>query len=49
MQLRNISLSLGGKIVLQPIDWKLTQGECWAILGANASGKSSLARVLSGA
>lgn len=48
MQLRNLSLTLGGKTVLQSIDWKLPQGECWAILGANASGKSSLAQVLSG-
>ncbi|MBB3047946.1 molybdate transport system ATP-binding protein [Litorivivens lipolytica] len=48
MQLHNISLTLGGKTVLSEINWQIPPGECWGILGTNASGKSSLAQVLSG-
>lgn len=32
----------------QPVNWQINRGEVWAITGANGSGKSMLAEVLSG-
>jgi molybdate transport system ATP-binding protein len=34
--------------ILSDINWQLNQSDCWAVLGANASGKSSLAKLLCG-
>ncbi len=36
------------KSILSDINWEPRRGDCWAILGANASGKSSLARLICG-
>jgi len=35
-----------GRWILRGIDWSLANGQCAAILGPNASGKSTLARIL---
>ena len=35
-------------VILESIDWRVTRGEHWAILGANGSGKTSLLRALTG-
>lgn len=47
MQLHHIDLRLSGRDILKDIHWQLVPGQCWAILGANASGKSALAQVMS--
>ena len=45
-----VQASLGGKRgpILDNINWQVERGKCWAILGTNASGKSSLARLMCG-
>ena len=48
MLLHHIDLRLSGRDILKDIHWELVPGQCWAILGANASGKSALAQVMSG-
>ena len=35
-------------VILDRIDWRVTRGEHWAIVGANGSGKTSLLRALTG-
>jgi iron complex transport system ATP-binding protein len=35
-------------VILESIEWRVEQGENWAILGANGSGKTSLLRALTG-
>src|SRR5262245_3036401 len=47
-ELRNVSLSRGGRQILQDINWSIPRGACAAILGPNGSGKSTLARILAG-
>ncbi len=49
MKLENINIAYGRQTVVRDINWTLDPGTCWTILGANASGKSALAQVLSGA
>jgi iron complex transport system ATP-binding protein len=35
-------------VILDRIDWRVSRGENWAVLGANGSGKTSLLRALTG-
>ncbi len=48
VQLKNIRLSLGGKIIFPDLSWELLPGQHWAIIGANAQGKSSFLKLLAG-
>ncbi|EAR11369.1 molybdate ABC transporter ATP-binding protein ModF [Reinekea blandensis] len=48
MQLSDITVSLNGQTVLKSIHWSIEPGTHWLVLGTNASGKSTLARLLSG-
>lgn len=46
--LEDVTLRLGGKMLLPGTSWKIRAGENWAILGPNGSGKSALARAIKG-
>ena len=48
LQLRDIHLVYRALPAIQHIDWQINKGEQWACLGPNGSGKTSLARVISG-
>ena len=48
LELRHISLRLNGRPVLQDVELSLYPGEIHALLGANGSGKSSLAYCIMG-
>ncbi len=48
MTLANINLSLNAKPVLHNINFTLLEHQCWAILGANGAGKSSLLKLVRG-
>ncbi len=46
--LEDVTLRIGGKMLLPGTSWEIRAGENWAILGSNGSGKSALARAIKG-
>jgi Fe-S cluster assembly ATP-binding protein len=48
LDIHNLHVQVGGQPILQGIDLSVNAGEVHAIMGPNDSGKSTLARVLSG-
>jgi molybdate transport system ATP-binding protein len=48
VELRNIRLTLGGKVVLSNVSWAVYRGEGWLVTGANGAGKTSLLQILAG-
>jgi len=44
----NLTLSFGNKVLFRDVSLKFTPGNCYGLIGANGSGKSSLLKVLSG-
>ena len=48
IELRDVSVALGGATVLRGVTWALRPGEHWMIRGANGSGKSTFLRLVRG-
>ncbi|HSD10787.1 MAG TPA: Fe-S cluster assembly ATPase SufC [Candidatus Binatia bacterium] len=48
LEIRNLHASVEGKPILRGIDLAVAEGEVHAVMGPNASGKSTLAQVLAG-
>jgi len=48
VELRNVRLTLGGKVVLRSVSWTVQRGEGWLVTGSNGAGKTSLLRILAG-
>ena len=44
----NIGLSYGTQVLFKEVDIKFTPGNCYGIIGANGSGKSTFLKILSG-
>ncbi|MGA2641150.1 MAG: ATP-binding cassette domain-containing protein, partial [Spirochaetia bacterium] len=42
------TLSFGDRILFKDVNLKFTPGNCYGIIGANGSGKSSFLKILSG-
>ncbi|MEP7374184.1 MAG: ATP-binding cassette domain-containing protein [Chitinophagaceae bacterium] len=42
VNMKNVSIQYGAKIVLQHINWQVKQGERWLVKGHNGAGKSTL-------
>jgi simple sugar transport system ATP-binding protein len=49
MSLRGIRISFGSIVAVQDVDLDLYGGECLGLIGDNAAGKSTLAKIMSGA
>lgn len=41
-----LRLVAGARLLVDKLDWRVGQGECWAIIGRNGAGKSTLLRAL---
>ena len=48
IHMKNASVYLGGKLVLQRLNWELRENEHWAILGPNGAGKSTFLKLVAG-
>lgn len=48
MVAKNLSKSVGGKLLFKGLDLTLTPGSCLGIVGANGTGKTTLLKVLAG-
>ncbi|MHB9148506.1 MAG: ABC transporter ATP-binding protein [Thermoleophilia bacterium] len=48
ISLSNVSLWRDGVPLLSEIDWQVSKGQHWAVLGPNGSGKTTLLRVVAG-
>jgi len=48
IQAINVSLQYGKKILFKDVNLKFVSGECYGIIGANGSGKSTFLKILSG-
>jgi iron complex transport system ATP-binding protein len=48
LQIRNLNLQYPGKILCQNLSLAINSGECWAILGQNGCGKTTLIHALAG-
>ena len=49
MSLRGVRISFGSIVAVQDVDLDLYGGECLGLIGDNAAGKSTLAKMMSGA
>ncbi|MED0655100.1 ABC transporter ATP-binding protein [Anoxybacillus geothermalis] len=48
IRMRDVSWARGGRMILRDINWEVKEGEQWAILGLNGSGKTSLLNIVTG-
>ena len=47
LELSNISVQRGDRVILGPLDWQVLEGQRWVILGPNGAGKTTLLQVCS--
>jgi iron complex transport system ATP-binding protein len=48
LEVTGLRVERGRTVILNDLSWKFAEGENWAILGANGSGKTSLLKALTG-
>ena len=48
IQVSNISLAFGGRVLYKDVNLKFTKGNCYGIIGANGAGKSTFLKILTG-
>ncbi|MSQ21436.1 MAG: ABC transporter ATP-binding protein [Betaproteobacteria bacterium] len=48
LDVHQLSLAVGARILVQPTSWTIGPKECWAILGPNGAGKTMLLHALAG-
>ena len=48
IQVNNVSLKFGKRVLFEDVNIKFTDGNCYGLIGANGSGKSTFLKLLSG-
>ena len=48
VDMKNIHIQYGTKVILHQINWRILPGERWALLGPNGAGKSTLLSLING-
>jgi molybdate transport system ATP-binding protein len=48
IELKHVRLQLGGRAVLRALNWHISPGQRWVLLGANGAGKTQLLKLLAG-
>jgi molybdate transport system ATP-binding protein len=48
VQMNDVLIKYGDKVILNKINWQINQGERWALLGPNGAGKSTLLSLING-
>lgn len=48
VSLEGVDIRIAGNRILRQVHWRLRSGDCWAIVGENGAGKTSLLRVIAG-
>ena len=48
LEVKNVSLKFGARVLFEDVNIKFQDGECYGLIGANGSGKSTFLKVLSG-
>jgi len=48
IELRDVTVAHGGRVILDKISWTVNRGERWAVIGPNGSGKTTLLSLLCG-
>ncbi len=48
MNTNKLQLRISDRLLVDALDWQISQGECWCVIGRNGAGKSTLLRTLVG-
>lgn len=48
LEVNNVSLQFGGRVLFKDVNIKFQEGNCYGIIGANGAGKSTFLKILSG-
>ena len=48
LQVINVSLQFGGRVLFKDVNLKFSKGNCYGIIGANGAGKSTFLKILTG-
>jgi len=48
VRMRNVTVAYGARTILDGINWRVREGESWALLGPNGSGKTTLLSLIQG-
>ena len=48
IEVNNVSLRFGKRVLFEDVNLKLTNGNCYGLIGANGSGKSTFLKILTG-
>lgn len=48
IQMNHIHIAYNGKVILDDVNWRVNQGECWVLRGHNGAGKSTLLSLING-
>ncbi len=48
IQVNNVTLQFGGRVLFKDVNLKFTKGNCYGIIGANGAGKSTFLKIITG-